>query len=428
MMTREQFDAEAGVVLVITALGIMTFAMLVGLVIDSGLLEYRKLTLHTAAMSSSLRMSQLYYDGGVDAAAAEGAARETARLNLVYSGVPAADAAVAAANMTLGADAVTGKVIANVSTAERMYFAHVMKGDPFRAVGADAAATYVRRDVKKQHYRHLYIVFSRFAAMTGPFQATADVEVPPPQSTAVDGSKAAVGTEAVVNLLDKLDGQLVTLVGYGENTATLTNELPINDDPSPIAPEMSNRDYAKQQAAEYLQLDYGAELSPALLSVKHKLQQLTADEREEALVLVISDGIVVKPMSLLFPIGACPLDSGKSIDLANDIRELGVTVSTIGLYATGVELTGGSNPFMYLVVQVLDELALYGQPFMEALASASDFGVRCKLQGGPLIYPNDLRIGRYFKPRTKRDLSVFLEEATSRREFLSKLPRRIDTM
>ncbi|MFN8391849.1 MAG: hypothetical protein U0136_16285 [Bdellovibrionota bacterium] len=414
---RSALQQEQGVVIVITALSLVAMIILVGLVVDSGMLEFRKLTLDQALTAASLRGSQMYYDGA-DQNDVMKAAREVARLNLALAKVPADVAASTAGEMSLLTSA--NKLTALGSISQPLFFAQVLPNvGGWKTVQSAAAASYVRMAGGPPHYKHLFVVVSIFESMNAPFRKDLAAPETSPRSLPTKAQTAIAGLH---DLFNSLDGEELTLVGYGQNEQFFTHDLPINDRPSLFQPGVSNRDYAKQQAAKLAEFDRGARLSNALESVLKKINALPEEERLQSLVLVISDGVAFKGTLMGSLSSQCGFESGADIELANRIREAGAVVSSVGIFAKGAVLEDEDDG-TFNIEDIWQSVSLFGREFLKSLASAENSPMPC--QGFATVSPNDLRDGAYYEPTSAREFSALLDEVTSRPQFVAQLPRRL---
>ncbi len=435
--TDSRLKNEDGIVLIITMLCIVALIGIVGLVVDSGMMEYRKLTLQKAANAATLRASQLYYDGEVDPAKIEAAVRAAAKINLIYSGLDSTEAGRSANTLGLTTDTAANTVSARLSAPQQMYFAQVMPGvEGTREMSTTTAASYLRKEDARQHFRHLFIVTSVFFSMGAPFQTKGDsVDNPQNITTAPEGSKSDNSITGLQELIDLLDGERLTLVGTALRPNVLTSSLPIDDQPSTQS-GMSNRDYAKLQAERLLELNAAEGLAKSLALVADKIKKLTVAEREEALVLVISDGLSID-VSLPFLGRGCDSDMASAMEEANGIRALGVTVSTVGMFSSG---SVDSHRSQYDSADLLLIAEVEGRKFLKSLAAASAAPVDCDVvddvlgqnglgggggKSGQKVYPTRQRIGTYLEPRTAREVAIYLDGTTSRESFTARLPHRV---
>lgn len=420
---------EAGVVLVILSLCLVVLCALVGLVVDSGAMEYRKLTLRKAAAAATLRASQLYYDGATSRSQILAVARETARLNLLASGLDPEQAATAAEAMDVRPENQRRVVRAELATVEPMHFAQLLAGvraaQPIRAIGA---ASFERKERGVQHAQHLYVVMSAFVSMAAPFQGNAAELLSgshaPSRTTR---SKGEVGVAGLKQVLDALDGQRLTLVRFGAEAEVLTNKLPVDDHPSPI-PGLSNREFAKSQSERLLTSSGGAGLSEALeLVLRDMAETLTAEERRETRVVVLTDSI---GFELQRPgLGeVCSLDMGRALAAANAIRESGGTVGTLALYTDPkhLALAGESATAVQEAQTMLEGAQLFGRDFLKSLAATHNKEVPCDFATGATLKPSRAPIGRYLEPKTAEEAAIFLDDLLSRPAFLKRLPHRVD--
>lgn len=419
---------ERGIALVITAIAMVALIGLVALVVDSGFLEHRKLTLQKAADAAALRASQLYYDGNTTDAQIDQAARETARANLLLANFDPAQAEQAAAEMQIQADPAAGTVRTTVSAAQRLYFASgITAAGESSLVVSPAAASFVRKDAGRQHYRHLYLIVSVFASMSAEFQqGHAQVTYTTRQGTSAIGkSKAAAAVAGVQQVLNTLDGEFVTLIGYGNSNDRLLREVPVDDNASVEDPNLTNRQLAVRRTADLLNNQLGAKLKEALETAKSEITNLEPEDRETALVLLVTDGVGFGSRTDIFNTqgeNECWIEGGAALQAANAIRELGATVSAIGIFTFGAGMSSEIHG-QETADEIWQQIGMLGRNFLKSLAAAHRYPIICGIN--TTVFPNNVKPGQYFEPSSEREIAVFFDETTSRAEFTGKLPRRI---